>query len=259
MSKLTKNQKIIRNFDRQQKIIVPDGENLELIIVLDEIQYSDRNREIFVTIECHSHSECQVVWYNKSFHQSSCKLDVHYILHDHAILSESIYLTDHDALEWKEHYQIGYAAKLNVTALFMRNQPSTLQYHSNIIHSADKGQSNVLIKAVHFDDQQTDCCGEIQIHPTVKDVSASYYNHHLVFAANPIIMAEPQLTIQSGEVECRHGVTISEMDAEALFYMMSRGLTIEQVQTLIVDSFCSPCLNHPSIKSLYYDMLPRRV
>jgi len=44
----------------------------------------------------------------------------------------------------------------------------------------------------------------------------------------------PKLTVSSHNVTAAHGANIDTLDQQKLFYMMSRGLTKQQSQTLLV-------------------------
>ena len=47
----------------------------------------------------------------------------------------------------------------------------------------------------------------------------------------------PGLEIEANDVRCTHGATSGQIDAEELFYLMSRGITRKASQKLIVHGF----------------------
>ena len=49
--------------------------------------------------------------------------------------------------------------------------------------------------------------------------------------------------IQADDVRCSHGATVGQLDAESRFYLMSRGLTREQAERLVVLGFLGEVLS----------------
>ncbi len=49
--------------------------------------------------------------------------------------------------------------------------------------------------------------------------------------------AVPQLEIFADDVKCAHGATVGELDQQALFYMMARGLPPAQAKRLLLQAF----------------------
>jgi Fe-S cluster assembly protein SufD len=49
--------------------------------------------------------------------------------------------------------------------------------------------------------------------------------------------AKPELEIYADDVKCSHGCTIGQFDNEALFYLRSRGVTLEAAQGMLVQAF----------------------
>ena len=49
--------------------------------------------------------------------------------------------------------------------------------------------------------------------------------------------AKPELEIYADDVKCAHGCAVGELDAQALFYLQSRGLTPAEARTLLLQAF----------------------
>ena len=47
----------------------------------------------------------------------------------------------------------------------------------------------------------------------------------------------PNLEIEADDVKCSHGATVGQLDSEALFYLLSRGLSQQQAERLVVLGF----------------------
>ncbi len=52
------------------------------------------------------------------------------------------------------------------------------------------------------------------------------------------------MEIDANEVKASHGATMGQVDDEHIFYLMSRGLTREQAETMIVKGFLEPIISN---------------
>jgi Fe-S cluster assembly protein SufD len=52
----------------------------------------------------------------------------------------------------------------------------------------------------------------------------------------------PKLEIEADDVKCSHGATVGELDEETIFYLMSRGLSRNQAERLVVLGFLGEVL-----------------
>jgi len=50
------------------------------------------------------------------------------------------------------------------------------------------------------------------------------------------------LEIQADDVRCTHAATISKLEEEHLFYLMSRGIHLEEARKVVVDGFFDPIM-----------------
>ena len=48
---------------------------------------------------------------------------------------------------------------------------------------------------------------------------------------------KPVLKIYHDDVECTHGNTVGELDAEQMFYLVSRGIPQEKAKMMLISSF----------------------
>ena len=53
------------------------------------------------------------------------------------------------------------------------------------------------------------------------------------------VNAKPELEIFADDVKCAHGATVGELDAQALFYLASRGLPPAEAKSLLLRAFVS--------------------
>jgi Fe-S cluster assembly protein SufD len=50
------------------------------------------------------------------------------------------------------------------------------------------------------------------------------------------------LEIYADDVKCTHGATVGQLDEDALFYLRSRGISLDQARRILVRAFTSEIL-----------------
>jgi Fe-S cluster assembly protein SufD len=80
--------------------------------------------------------------------------------------------------------------------------------------------------------------GRITVEPQARGSNASQTSRNLLLSPLPEIDARPQLEIRVDDVRCRHGATTGTLDADHLFYLLSRGLDEGAARAVLTFAFC---------------------
>ena len=80
--------------------------------------------------------------------------------------------------------------------------------------------------------------GGILIREGADGTDADLSNKNLLLSENAEIDTQPVLEIHADEVKAAHGATVGRLDANALFYLRSRGLPQAQARKLLTAAFC---------------------
>ncbi|WP_298579203.1 Fe-S cluster assembly protein SufD [uncultured Luteimonas sp.] len=80
--------------------------------------------------------------------------------------------------------------------------------------------------------------GGITIHEGADGTDARLSNKNLLLSAHAEIDTQPVLVIHADEVQAAHGATVGQIDANALFYLRSRGLPLDEARQLLTIAFC---------------------
>jgi Fe-S cluster assembly protein SufD len=70
-----------------------------------------------------------------------------------------------------------------------------------------------------------------------------------LLSQNAVVNTKPQLEIYADDVKCSHGSTIGQLDPDALFYLRSRGLGIDEARSLLSFAFASEVVGRITIDS----------
>lgn len=60
----------------------------------------------------------------------------------------------------------------------------------------------------------------------------------------------PRLEINCDEVKCSHGATVGQLDANALFYMRSRGIPEAEAKMMLMQAFMADVIDTVEIDAL---------
>jgi len=79
--------------------------------------------------------------------------------------------------------------------------------------------------------------GKVLVHEKAIKTDAQQSSRNLLLANTAEIDTKPELEIYNDDVKCAHGATVGQLDANALFYLRSRGLDEAQARALLTHAF----------------------
>jgi len=132
----------------------------------------------------------------------------------------------------------GPHAKLNANGILLGNARRHLDTRLAIDHIAGQTQAQLLWRGIATAYSRAVFHGGIHIRPQADGSQADLSNKNLLLSANAEIDTQPTLTIEADEVKASHGATVGQLDAQALFYLRSRGIEQKQAATLLAQAFC---------------------
>jgi Fe-S cluster assembly protein SufD len=112
-----------------------------------------------------------------------------------------------------------------------------LDYQTSQEHLAPHTESDMLFKSALLGRSRTVFRGVIWLRPEAQHTNAYQANHSLLLSPKARADALPILEIEADDVRCKHGSTTGRIDEEQLFYLMSRGLSYQEAQRMIVQGF----------------------
>jgi Fe-S cluster assembly protein SufD len=135
-----------------------------------------------------------------------------------------------------------------VTGVYFPKGKQTFLYDTKQNHTASKTNSTLLFKGVLDNEAYTLWKGNILVAEGVSGADGYQLSNTLLL--NPSAHAEsiPGLEISTDDVKCSHGVTISNVDKDQLFYLQTRGIGDIEGKKLIVDGFIRSAISR--IKSV---------
>ncbi len=114
---------------------------------------------------------------------------------------------------------------------------------SNVRHKASHCHSMQLFKYVLDDESKGAFEGSILVTPQAPFTEAYQSNRNMLASTQARMHTKPQLEIYNDDVKCSHGATTGQLDAEALFYMRSRGIPEKIARTMLMQAFMTDVID----------------
>ena len=137
----------------------------------------------------------------------------------------------------------GRGAACILNGLTLTHHQQHVDNHTRIEHHQPQATSNESYKGILDDRSRTVFSGRIVVHPGAQQTQAQQSNHSLLLSSDAEADARPQFEIYADDVQCTHGCTVGELDAEALFYLRSRALDEDAARSLLIYAFAADVLD----------------
>jgi len=108
---------------------------------------------------------------------------------------------------------------------------------TNINHLSENTKSYQLVKCVLNDSSKGVYQGKIFVDSKAQKTDGYQLSKALLLSKNTEFDAKPELEIYADDVKCSHGSTSGNLDEDAIFYLMSRGLNYQQSKELLINGF----------------------
>jgi Fe-S cluster assembly protein SufD len=122
--------------------------------------------------------------------------------------------------------------------------------HSLIDYAKPYGSSRQLHKCIVDDKAHTIFNGRVNVPQAAQLTDAAQLNRCLLLSPKARVDTKPQLEIVADNVKCTHGATVSQLEADEVFYLQSRGIDAESAQSLLIYAFAFEILGQIPVESV---------
>jgi Fe-S cluster assembly protein SufD len=137
---------------------------------------------------------------------------------------------------------LGPGANSDMLGLYFGDGSQHFDFNTSQDHVSPNTASDLLYKGALDGSSRGVFRGIIRVHPDAQRTDAYQTNRNLLLSPHARADSLPNLEIEADDVKCSHGATVGELDAEAKFYLMSRGLDRVQAERLVVMGFLGEVL-----------------
>lgn len=118
--------------------------------------------------------------------------------------------------------------------------------HTLVDHRKPNCNSNELYKGVVDGNGVAVFNGKIHVQQDAQKTNAFQSNKNILLSENGSVNTKPQLEIYADDVKCSHGSSTGILDPDQVFYLRSRGLSIEKARALLLSAYAGEVLEEIS-------------
>ena len=136
----------------------------------------------------------------------------------------------------------GERAQVSLNGLYL---PGGDRFHDNpvlVVHSARNCTSRQLYKGIASGQGHGVFNGHLVVLPGADGADAAQTNKNLLLSDHAEIDTRPRLQILTDDVKCSHGAAVGALDPDAIFYLRSRGVPLEQAKSILTAGFAAEIL-----------------
>lgn len=129
-----------------------------------------------------------------------------------------------------------------------------VDHYTLVDHAQPNCESHQDYKGIFSDKSVGVFNGKIKVEKEAQKTNAFQQNNNILLDDTATINTKPQLEIFADDVKCSHGCTIGQLDEDALFYLLTRGIPRKEAQALLTYGFANNVLESvkiPEVKELY--------
>ena len=132
---------------------------------------------------------------------------------------------------------LGEGADFTLGAAQLGRASETLEIVTTVHHAGPNATSRQIIRSVLAGQATGTYLGKVAVARGADGTDAGQSVRAMLLDRTATANAKPELEIYADDVKCAHGCAVGELDANALFYMASRGIPPAEAKRLMLQAF----------------------
>jgi Fe-S cluster assembly protein SufD len=137
----------------------------------------------------------------------------------------------------------GEGGKLDLSGAYLARGTEHVDTTLVVDHAVPHCASRELFKGVLDGRARGVFQGKVIVRPDAQKTDGKQMAQALMLSPDAEFDSKPELEIYADDVVCGHGTTSAELDADLLFYCMSRGIPENAARALLIESFIGEALD----------------
>jgi len=133
--------------------------------------------------------------------------------------------------------EMGEASHFALGGVIIAATSQNQEIVTHVNHAHPRATSQQIIRAVADDQSVTSYLGKVAVARGAQKTDSAQSAKALVLTRTATANLKPELEIFADDVKCAHGASVGALDANALFYLQTRGITPVEAQALLTRSF----------------------
>ena len=130
----------------------------------------------------------------------------------------------------------GPGAYCSLNGLYYTGEGQHIDNLISIDHAQPHCTSRLNYKGILDGDSRAVFGGEVVVRRNAQKSNAQQTDKNLLLSENAEVDSKPSLLIYADDVQCSHGATAGQIDAQTLFYLRSRGLDLPTASRMLVQA-----------------------
>ena len=124
-----------------------------------------------------------------------------------------------------------------LNGLYLTKDDQLADHHMIVEHAQPHCASHEYFNGILDDKSKGVFHGRIYVHPIAQKTDAKQTNKNLLLSDDATADTKPQLEIYADDVKCTHGATIGQLNSESIFYLRSRGMSLDTAKQMLIHAF----------------------
>ncbi|MGX8712140.1 MAG: SufB/SufD family protein [bacterium] len=156
----------------------------------------------------------------------------------------------------------GEGCDLQSGGLYLMDREQQCDNYIFVEHAKPHCTSRTLYKGILDDAARARFNGHVLVQDGAVKTEAYQTNRNILLTDKAHVDTRPFLEIYNDDVKCSHGSTIGQLDDQAMFYLMTRGISQRTAVTMLSYAFCDEVIRTigiPELRDMVGDMVKKRL
>jgi Fe-S cluster assembly protein SufD len=131
------------------------------------------------------------------------------------------------------------ASECDLNGLFLGRQRQVTDTQTRINHLKPHGISREYYKGVLDQRARGIFQGRVTVAQAADKTDSQMQNRNLLLSAEAEVDSKPQLEIYADDVKCSHGLTVGQLDEQAIYFLQARGLDEAAARNILTFAFAN--------------------
>ena len=153
----------------------------------------------------------------------------------------------------------GNQSVVDLSGLAVLSNNDTIKVETSQRHQGVGTKSSINVLTLVDGKGSFDYEGIIHIEEQASDTDANQQNKNILLSETASVKSIPTIEVLNKNVQCFHGSAMGKFDVDQAWYLQSRGLEKEEVQKVLIDSFCDPVIGLVPWKKELQNKIQRKI